>query len=162
MSLEDKPNAEVTSETIAQAIDERLDDGKLPCAEAFAIAEAQEMKPRLVGQTADALQVRLCRCQLGLFGYPGKTGWDIPHLVADEPVTAQPVPEGLEAAIREVAGVADVHDPSAQRFVEASEGRLSCAQVWDLAARFNVPKMLVGYVVDQLGIRIVACQLGAF
>jgi hypothetical protein len=163
MSLKDKPNADVVSEAIAQAIYEGLDDGKLPCDVAFAIAEAQEVKPRLVGQTADALQIRLCRCQLGLFGYPGKTGWDIPHLVADEPVMARPIPEGLEAAIREAAGVADVQaDPSAQRVVEASAGRLSCAQVWDLAVRFNAPKILVGYVVDQLGIRIVACQLGAF
>jgi hypothetical protein len=152
MSLKDKPNAEVTDEAIAQAIYEHLDNAalstkeKLPCAIAFAIAKAQEVSPRLVGQTADALEIRLCRCQLGFFGYPGKTGWDIP-IDGGRPITEHPTPEGLEAALREAAG---------------AKGQITCAQAWALAARFDTPKMLVGYLADQVDIHVVACQLGAF
>ncbi len=169
MSLKDKPNADVADEAIAQAIYEHLDNAalstqeKLPCAIAFAIAKARGVPPRLVGQTADALQVRLCRCQLGLFGYPGKTGWDIP-IDGDRPITECPIPEGLESALCEAAGGAAgaQSDSDAQSSVTGTKGQLTCAQAWALAARFNTSKMLVGYLADQLGIHIVVCQLGAF
>lgn len=153
MSLEDKPNVNVIDEAVAQAIRKYLDDDKLPCATAFTIAKAQEIKPSLVGHTADALRIKLSRCQLGLFGYPGKTGWDLPNLVSNRPITEHPIPEGLETAIRDAATA-----PSD----EATEHQLTCAKAWNLAARFNTPRMLVGYLADQLGVRIVACQLGAF
>ena len=169
MSLKDKPNAEVTDEAIAQAIYEHLDNTtmatkeKLPCAAAFAIAKAQGVPPRLVGQTADALQVRLCRCQLGLFGYPGKTGWDIP-IDGNRPITEHPTPEGLKSALCEAAGGAAgaQSDSDAQSSVTGAKGQLTCAQAWALATHFNTSKMLVGYLANQLGIHIVVCQLGAF
>ncbi len=146
MSLKDKLNAAVTDETIAQAIYKHLEDDKLPCAAAFAIAKTQDVSPRQVGQTADALDIRLCRCQLGFFGYPGKTGWDI-AINGERSITEHPIPPGLEAALHEAAG---------------AERQITCAQAWALAARFDTPKMLVGYLADQLDIHVVVCQLGAF
>ena len=132
----------VVDAALAAAIEARVKDGKLACAQAFAIAAEAQVSPLVVGQTADALQIGLDHCQLGLFGYPGHTkGWAVSN-IADHPV-----PEGLEAAIHAALD---------------ADGKLSCARAWQIAAEFAIPKMLVGYVADQLEVRIVQCQLGAF
>lgn len=127
---------------IEAAIRNRLVDGLLHCAQAFAIADSTGAPPSRVGLTADALDVRLDRCQLGLYGYPGHTkGWDVTDM------SARAIPDGLEDAIRAAAG---------------GDNHLTCAQAWEIAAAFGVPKMLVGYVTDKLDVRIAQCQLGAF
>lgn len=132
----------VVDAALAAAIEARTKAGKLACAQAFAIAESAQVAPLAVGQTADALSVGLDHCQLGLFGYPGHTkGWAV-SAIADHPV-----PEGLEAAIRAALD---------------ADGKLPCIRAWQIAAEFSIPKMLVGYIADQMGIRIVHCQLGAF
>lgn len=127
---------------IEMAIRARLKDGKLHCAQAFAIAHTLDVAPLIVGQTATALNIHLDRCQLGLYGYPGHTkGWEVTD------IAAHAVPDGLEAAIR--AALDD-------------EEHLTCAQAWAIAANFRVPKMLVGYIADKMNVRLVQCQLGAF
>jgi hypothetical protein len=132
----------VVDAALAAAVEARVKEGKLACAQAFAIAESARVAPLVVGQTVDALGVNLHHCQLGLYGYPGHTkGWAVSK------IAEHPVPEALEAAIR--AALDD-------------DGRLSCARAWQVAAEFAIPKMLVGYVTDQMGVRIVHCQLGAF
>ena len=132
----------VVDAALAAAIEARAQEGKLACAQAFAIVAEAEVAPLVVGQTADALQIGLDRCQLGLYGYPGHTkGWAVSN-IADHPV-----PEGLEAAIHAALDAGD---------------KLSCVRAWQLSADFAIPKMLVGYVADQMGVRIVHCQLGAF
>jgi hypothetical protein len=143
MALEDKtvPGDLELNPDIVEAIHTRQVDDKLPCAQAFLIAETLEVEPSVVGQTADGLDVRLSRCQLGLFGYPGKQGWDHAN------IAEHPVPDGLPGAVR-TAGDAS--------------GHLSCIEAWQLAEQFDVPRMLVGYVADQLDIKILQCQLGAF
>jgi hypothetical protein len=144
MALSDKqrPTDFTMDDKVAAAIRARSTDEKLPCAQAFIIARELEIAPLIVGQHADALEIHLTRCQLGLFGYPGeKEAWKTTNL------TARPVPEGLEAALR--AAVDD-------------DGHLACAAAWEIAAQFEVPKMQVGYLADRLEIKITPCQLGAF
>jgi hypothetical protein len=132
----------VVDTALAAAIEARVKEGKLACAQAFAIAEAAQVAPLVLGQTADALGVGLDHCQLGLFGYPGHTkGWEAAK------IAERPVPEDLEDAIRAALDAG---------------GNLTCIRAWQIAAEFAIPKMLVGYVTDQMGIRIVQCQLGAF
>lgn len=141
MALEDKPRPTdfTLDAALADAIRERLTDEKLPCAAAMNIAQAHGVTPLAVGQTADALQIHLTRCQLGLYGYPGHAkGWD--------KVATQPIPVGLEDALREAA----------------AGGPLACAQLWALAAERGVSRLQIGYVADRLGIKIGPCQLGAF
>ncbi len=143
MALEDKDPLMTfdVDEKVAATIRAQLEDDKLPCAVAFAIAEAGAASPAQIGRTADALQIRLSRCQLGLFGYPGKQGW------AEAGVSDLTPPVGLEAAIQEVAN---------------AKGQIACARLWTLAEQFACSRMLVGYLADALDIQIVACQLGAF
>jgi len=136
------PAGFVVNPMLAAAVEAHAKEGKLACAQAFAIAESAQVAPLVVGQTADALGVGLDHCQLGLYGYPGHTkGWAVSN-IADHPV-----PEDLEAAIRTALD---------------ADGKLPCVRAWQVAAEFAVPKMLVGYIADQMGIRIVQCQLGAF
>jgi hypothetical protein len=144
MALEDKelPTDFTIDDAVANAIRERLQDEKLPCAAAFKIAEAQEVTPLEVGKTADVLDIHLTRCQLGLFGYPGHTkGWETPNFASLD------APEGLEEAIRERVD---------------NEGNVGCAALWELSAAFEIPRLYIGWFTDQLGIPISPCQLGAF
>lgn len=124
-------------EELSTAIRERAVEDLLRCAEAFCIAERLGLTPLAVGHAADALTVRLTRCQLGLFGHGKKKRIVVP---ADE-VTPE-----LELAIREGIIL----------------GRLPCAVAWAVAARFGIARLDVSNAAEKLGIRIGECQLGAF
>jgi hypothetical protein len=126
---------------LTAAIRAHLVDGKVPCAAAFAIARQLSVEPLTVGRAANALEVRLTQCQLGLFGHPGKHGWQT--LGTGE----QAVPEGFDRAIEQARG---------------DRGTLSCADAWRIAESFGVTRMQVGYLVDAMGVKIAPCQLGAF
>jgi len=124
-------------EKIAAAIKRRAKNGELRCAEAFRIAEELSVAPLAVGQTANELDMRLARCQLGLFGHgPQKSITE----------AAEEIPPDLEQAIREGLIV----------------GRLPCAVAWAIAARFGIPKLHVANAAEGLEVRIAQCQLGAF
>jgi hypothetical protein len=124
-------------EQIAAAIKERAPEGTLRCAAAFRIAEDLGVKPLTVGQVADALNVRLTHCQLGLFGYGEQKSVVKP---------AQEVAPELEQAIREGLIL----------------GRLPCAVAWAITARFGIPKLHVANAAEKMELRIGQCQLGAF
>jgi hypothetical protein len=124
-------------EKIAAAIERRAKNRELRCAEAFRIAEELGVAPLAVGQTANELDMRLARCQLGLFGHG-------PQKSITEP--AEEVPPDLEQAIREGLIL----------------GRLPCAVAWVIASRFGIPKLHVANAAEGLEVRIGQCQLGAF
>jgi len=124
-------------ERIAAAVRERARDGTLRCAAAFRIAGELGVTPSAVGQTADGLDVRLARCQLGLFGYGEQKS-------VVEP--AEEVAPELEQAIREGLIL----------------GRLPCPVAWAIAARFRMPKLQVTNAAEKLEVRVGQCQLGAF
>ncbi|RDV84337.1 hypothetical protein [Ammonifex thiophilus] len=44
----------------------------------------------------------------------------------------------------------------------AKDGKLTCLRAHQLAAELGVAPRVVGAACDQLGIKIVACQLGCF
>lgn len=60
------PAAEVAPE-LEQAIRERLDKGKLPCAMAWEIASSLQIAKLEVARAAEALGIKIVRCQLGAF-----------------------------------------------------------------------------------------------
>jgi hypothetical protein len=124
-------------ERIAAAIREQSREGELPCAAVFRIAKELGLSPLAVGRTADEVEFRLVRCQLGLFGYGERKS-------VVEP--AEDVAPALEQAIREGLIL----------------GRLPCAVAWAIAARFGMPKLHVANAAEKLGIRVGQCQIGAF
>lgn len=122
---------------IKTAIIAREKNKTISCAEMFKIADELGVLPANVGKTADLLDIRLLKCQLGLFGYQ-------PEKKIVKPVS-DAAPEILEA-IRD----------------ELADGALPCRSAWQIGARFGVPKMRVSGICEAMGIKIKPCQLGAF
>ena len=122
---------------IAEMIKNRAVDGKLPCAVAFKIAGEMDVKPVDVGITLDLLEIKISKCQMGIFGYA--EGGKFFKSMKD-------VPPPLEKSIREML----------------KEGKLSCRDAWQVAEQLNTGRMDVASACDTLGIKISPCQLGAF
>ena len=55
------------NEKLEMEIQDSLVDGKLPCAVAFSIAKKLEVSTREVGDTANKLDIKVNKCQLGCF-----------------------------------------------------------------------------------------------
>jgi len=124
-------------ERVKAAVQTKVTDGATACAVAFEIAESLGAPPEEVGFTLDALEVKVTKCQLGLFGYS-------PDKRIVKP--AQRVPPDLEKAIRGAL----VKD------------RLPCASAWALAEKRRLKKMEISSACEGLGIKIGPCQLGTF
>lgn len=128
-----RPDPQLARELRAKAA-----DGRVSCAAAFAIVRECGSNPEAVGRAADLLELKITKCQLGLFGYKKEKR----NIV--EP--AESVAEDLKRALRGAT----------------SEGRLSCKEAWDLARRFGLSKMEITAACEKLSIPIASCQLGTF
>ena len=128
----EKPNPEV-----AKAVTEAADAGKIACAQVFSIASELGVSPFEAGKTLDLLEIRLVKCQLGLFGYT-------PDKSIVKP--AEKVSPELESAIRS----------------RVADERLPCVQAWQIADELNLTKLDVSCAAEALGIKVKPCQLGAF
>lgn len=125
-------------QAIADAVRKGSVGKKVLCTEAFRIAEEMGIEPSDVGRTLDLLEMKIIKCQLGLFGHEqGK------RLIVKP---AENVPPELERALRE--GLV--------------KGRLPCATAWGIAKRFDLPKMSITSACERLNLRLCQCQLGAF
>ena len=124
-------------ERIAAALRPRAASGSLACAEAEKIGASLGAPMAEVGRTLDLLEIKIDRCQLGLFGcLPDGKGVRPDQAVAKE----------LEQEIRR----------------RLSQGRLPCAEAWGIAAEMKIPRMRVSAACEALRIKIKPCQLGAF
>jgi hypothetical protein len=116
--------------------------GFLPCPVAHYIAHSLGVAPKEVGDAATALKVKLDFCQLGLFGY-GRKETKTGYKILGRPVD---VPEDALSMIR--AAVKD--------------GKVSCLDLWLIAAQNGITRPEAGNAADSLGIKVSPCQLGAF
>lgn len=122
---------------IVKIVKERSSNEEIPCAAAFDIANDLKVSPEEVGFTIDSLEIHIVKCQLGLHGYQ-------PDREKVKP--ADSVPSELEKAIREAL----------------VDDRLPCAVAWEIAKRFDLPKMEVSSACEALKIKVSSCQLGTF
>jgi hypothetical protein len=122
---------------VREKISQKTKKGEVACAVAFQIAEELNVPPAEIGRALDLLEVKLAKCQLGLFGYKPEK-----KIVAPQ----RPHDRDLEAALR----------------VAVMDGKLSCRRAWDIALQFNISKMAVSAACEALDIKIKPCQLGAF
>ncbi len=122
---------------VADALKKEAEDGQIPCAVAFKIVSETGREASEVGVAADLLELRLSKCQLGLFGYTPRK-----RIVK----AAEVVPENLRKKIQD----------------SLSDNRLACSVAWDIAEAFGLRKMEVSSACEKLGIKISHCQLGAF
>ena len=125
------------NERIKAQIDQRSKDNELACALAFKIAKELNVSAAEVGKTSDLMEIMLVKCQLGLFGYS-------PEKKIVKPQAAEN--SDLESAVRD----------------SLVDGKLSCEKAWEIARSFDVTKMKVSAVCEQLKIKVMPCQLGAF
>lgn len=110
---------------------------ELACAVAFTIVENLRIEPAEVGKAVDLMNFRLIKCQLGLFGY--------------QPSKKIVTPSGqVSDSLRETIETACV------------ENRISCSDLWQIAARLGLRKMAVSAACETLKVKIKPCQLGAF
>jgi hypothetical protein len=54
-------------EKIEQALREVIKDNRLSCHDALDLAKRLDVESRLIGKVADALEAKICGCQLGCF-----------------------------------------------------------------------------------------------
>ena len=122
---------------IAARLQERTSEGKISCADAHAIAVQLKVAPSEVGAAIDLLELRISKCQLGLFGYGAKK--NIPELRGD-------IDPNIESDIRSLV----------------VNNRITCETAWGIAKKFGVSKKTVSAVCESIKIKISGCQLGAF
>ena len=125
------------NELIKEHIIGQTKKNELACAKAFKIADELNVSAAEVGKTADLLDMKLVKCQLGLFGYT-------PEKKIVKPKAARN--PKLESAIQD----------------SLVEGTLPAQRPGRYARNFDIPKMSVSAVCEQLKIKIKPCQLGAF
>ena len=134
---EKHPYGAAADPEIARAVQRKVLNGQVTCADAESVA-GDLLKPLPeVGVVLDILDMALTSCQLGLFGYA-------PQKSIVEP--AKFVRQEIESAIN----------------ARLINGRLSCAAAWEIAAALGVPKIKVSAACEALKIKIKPCQLGAF
>ncbi len=127
-----KPNS-----LIKEKILKRTNNNELSCTAAFEIGEELHVAVDALGVTADLLNFKMVKCQLGLFGYPLKK-----QIVQPKNTSNKDLKDAITEAL--VAGV------------------LPCKSAWDIASRFKVHKLNITEICEFMGIRIKNCQLGAF
>lgn len=125
---------------VCEAIKGRAEDGRLSCAGASALAQELDVTMEEVGRNADLLEIKIDRCQLGLFGYGRTKG---KHSIVEPP---EQVSDELETAIRGAL----------------SDGKLTCVDSWTIAEGHRISKRAVCEAADKLGIKTSQCQLGVF
>jgi hypothetical protein len=125
------------NEKIAEKVREKMSDGTLSCGAAHVIAEELGVAASEVGITLDLLEVRIGKCQLGLFGYGEK---------------------------KRIVKPADKVGPELQKEIENSlvDGRLPCKAAWDITEKFKMKRLDLANACEKLKLKINSCQIGSF
>jgi len=133
-----KREGHLLNEKIAAQIKEKREENKISCAAAHQIAQELNVSPAEVGAAIDLLELKISRCQLGLFGY-GKDKKILQDI-------RRPQDPQIEKAINE----------------KTVNGRITCADAWEIAKQFRIPKPAVAVICEEMKIKISSCQLGTF
>ena len=128
------------NEQIAKAIREKSPGKELACAGAEKIAKDLRVGISEVGVTADLLEMKIKECQLRLFGW-GKKPDHGKEIRVTNSVSAE-MKSALEKA--------------------TANGTVTCAAAWAIARRLGTERKVVSAACETLGLKIRACQLGAF
>ena len=122
---------------LSSAIQGLAEKGQIACTDVFKVVSELGVSPSEAGKAVDLLNIKLIKCQLGLYGYS-------PERIIVKP--AESVSPELESMIRN----------------NLVEERLPCAYAWKIAADLKIKKMDVSSAAEALSIKIKPCQLGAF
>lgn len=126
-------------ETIEAAVLSILRDGRLPCSFAFRLAETHDWTSAQLGAEANRLDVRISRCQLGLFGYDSFRQKRLVQHLAE-------VPGDVTVSLR----------------AAAVDSQIACAALWRIAEEHGLPRIAIACAAETLELRVTPCQLGCF
>lgn len=135
--FEKHPQQTTVNENLKQEILKQTKDNNISCKAAEKISREKNAAMSEIGVTIDMLNINISQCQLGLFGYDGKT-----KLVS----AASSVSPDLEAGIK--AALVD--------------NRLPCVAAWGIADKLKIKRLDVCAACEKLKIKVKPCQLGAF
>jgi hypothetical protein len=128
------------NEQIAKAIREKSSGGELTCGMGEKISKELKVDMSEVGITADLLEMKIKKCQLGLFGWGKKPNHGKDIQAADSTSVE------MKSALEEVA----------------ENGVVTCAGVWVIADRLGIERKAASAACETLGLKIRVCQLGTF
>ena len=131
------PKDTKVDEDLKKEILEQVKNSSLSCKKAEEIAGEMGFSLEETGRTIDILNIKITKCQLGLFGY-GETQKIVQ--------SAKEIPPELKESITSAL----------------EDERLSCAAAWEIAGKLNISRMKVAAACEALQIKIKPCQLGAF
>ena len=135
--FEKHPKQTKIDENLKQEIRQQTQDNNISCKAAEKISREKNIAMSEIGLTIDMLNINIVQCQLGLFGYDGKT---------KKVSAAETVPPDLESDIR----------------AALVENRLPCVAAWGIADKMKIKRLDVCAACEKLKIKIKPCQLGAF
>mmetsp|Transcript_3503 Transcript_3503/g.2081 ORF Transcript_3503/g.2081 Transcript_3503/m.2081 type:complete len:145 (+) Transcript_3503:6216-6650(+) len=122
---------------ITESLKQKVSDGRITCTYAHKIADNLNISPAKVGVNIDLLEIRLNKCQLGLFGYGEQ-----------------------KKAVKPVVNISQELDKAIKKSI--TDGSVSCKSCWDVAIKIGCSKLDVSGACEILKIKISPCQLGAF
>lgn len=129
----------VSKDQVVKELKGAARQGRISCALALSTALRCGVTPGEAGSCLDELEIRIETCQLGLFGFgPGKQKRiQIPEVISDE--------------------VAAWLDESAE-----AKGHVTCREIFAKAKEDGLSRALLAGACEKTGVKIRACQLGAF
>jgi hypothetical protein len=131
-----KHKGQKLDEAVAEKIRAIAENGRITCAAAHLISKKLNLPLSEIGIQIDLMELRINKCQLGLFGYP-----DGKKLDPDIEISAE-LDNQLDTSV--------------------ADGRISCSDCWEIAERMKIKRMDIGAACEKKNIRIKPCQLGAF
>ncbi len=131
------PEGTKIGDSLKQEILKQAKDNNISCKAAEKISLGLNTPMDEIGVAIDMLNINIAQCQLGLFGYEGKS-----KLVVAAASVSPELASGIKAAL--------------------VKNRLPCTAAWEIADRFGMKRLDVCAACEKLKIRIKPCQLGAF
>ncbi len=130
----------VVEESAEKMLREKASENHIACAVAFDCADTLKISREKTGIYLDKLQIRLEKCQLGLFGHKrGEKGKKFLELTDQDRTQIKAVIEN-----------------------HAKNGVLTCPELWDMADRSGIKRMMLSSFCEESGLKVKGCQLGAF
>ena len=131
------PKNSKIDEDLKKEILEQVKNNNISCKKAEEIAGEMGFTLEETGKAIDILNIKIIKCQLGLFGY-GETK----KIVQPAKEIMPELKESITSALK--------------------DGTLSCAAAWEIAEKLNISRMKVCAAGEAMEIKIRPCQLGAF
>ena len=132
-----KHKNETVDLSVKPLLEKKSENGTISCVNAHSVAEKAGITPEKAGIQADLIELRVVKCQLGLFGHP---------------------PDG-----KKLDPDVDISAELEQKLDNSSEnGRITCRDCWKIADGMKIARNRVGSACEKKGLKIKQCQLGAF